>query len=363
MDNTQTIKWPQIYALTALNAAVVISWIAYHEYQPIVLKAYHLESLKMFLLVAKALVLVFIPPLAGIIADRIMRKSGNRFLIFMIGISITSLVFMSVSFSVSDHGLFDSANVLPIMIVLWLISMNIFHSPANSLLELFAPIHKLPLVMGVMALVMNLILALEPIVVELITWFGPVLTFTVGAILVGGTGFIFFRVTRGIDLKRDDHKQNDMAKSNFGLVLLPGLVLGLVLGFLKVLGPDFVKSYLEKPLGLTFHEGFIISGILAISAFSAFILARWVAFRGIKKSLFQALGGAIVMLTLFFLINNPYSMVFSGFGLGICLGICSVSAFPFAIQNMNLKIITLGTGIFFGSLELCEGILEIYMAS
>jgi len=91
------INWKQIFSLGALNAAVVISWIAYHNYQPKLLEKFELTGLGTFLNVAQAIVLVFIPPLAGMVGDYFIRKNGNHFIVFMIGISVTAMVFMAVA--------------------------------------------------------------------------------------------------------------------------------------------------------------------------------------------------------------------------------------------------------------------------
>ena len=74
-------NWNQVYALIALNAAVVISWIAYHNYQPKVLELFHFQELSFFLVVAQALILVFIPSVAGLIGDYIIKKGGSPHLV------------------------------------------------------------------------------------------------------------------------------------------------------------------------------------------------------------------------------------------------------------------------------------------
>ena len=71
------LKWPEVYSLAALNAAVVISWIAYHEYQPILIQKFNFEDLGTFLVLTKAIVLVVIPPLAGWLADVILKKNAT----------------------------------------------------------------------------------------------------------------------------------------------------------------------------------------------------------------------------------------------------------------------------------------------
>src|SRR5258708_27577572 len=93
-------NWSQVYSLLALNAAIVISWIAYHNYQPKVLEIFHFTELRLFLIIAQGLILVLIPPVAGIVGDYLIKKNGNRLVVFTVGISVTAMVFMLVAFTV-----------------------------------------------------------------------------------------------------------------------------------------------------------------------------------------------------------------------------------------------------------------------
>ncbi len=72
-----SLRWKEIYSLAALSAAVSISWIAYHEYQPHLLDKFGLNELSLFLIVTKGIVLVIIPPIAGWIADVILKKTSQ----------------------------------------------------------------------------------------------------------------------------------------------------------------------------------------------------------------------------------------------------------------------------------------------
>jgi Kef-type K+ transport system membrane component KefB len=46
---------------------------------------------------------------------------------------------------------------------------------------------------------------------------------------------------------------------------------------------------------------------------------------------------------------------------GIFFSLISVSAFPYALQNLSKRQVTFGTGIFFGCTELADGILNIWL--
>ncbi len=65
----QTIHWRQIWSLIALNASIIISWIAYHNYQSQLLEQFNYQHYEGFLQKAKLYILLVIPPLAGFLSD------------------------------------------------------------------------------------------------------------------------------------------------------------------------------------------------------------------------------------------------------------------------------------------------------
>jgi hypothetical protein len=131
---------------------------------------------------------------AGVIGDKVIQTGGTRFIVFTVGISVTAMVFMCVAFTVGTASSINLTAALPFMIVIWLISMNIFHSPANSMLEMFASAKSLPSAMALMVLTTEPLYALEPLIVAFVDLIGPVSTFALGGVLLIVTGY-FFRKT------------------------------------------------------------------------------------------------------------------------------------------------------------------------
>jgi MFS family permease len=361
METATTIQkkseWNQIYALMALNAAIVISWIAYHNYQPKVLELFHFEELSFFLVVAQAIILVFIPVVAGLIGDAMIKRNGNSLVVFTIGISVTAMIFMSVSFIVGSTSIINLTKALPVMIVLWLISMNIFHSPANSMLELFAPAKKLPAAMALMVLTTDLIYALEPIVVNLVDWMGPVITFAFGGVLIIATGYIFRRNTKHVSFERsaDEAKATE---SNFMIVVGIGIAFGLVYAMINNYLPEWLlsKSDFELPV----HTGGIfVSLVLLTAALAAWPISFQVEKIGMQRAVIIGILGTAASLALVYFIPMEYPALVCALLSGIFLSLASVAAFPYALQNLSVKSITVGSGLFFGSFELAEGIINI----
>ncbi len=349
-------NWNQVYSLLALNAAIVISWIAYHNYQPKLLNLFHFEQLSLFLVVAQALILILIPGTAGLVGDYMIKKSGNYFVVFTVGISVTAMVFMCVAFTIGAASTINLTAALPFMIVIWLISMNIFHSPANSMLEIFAPAKELPSAMALMVLTTELLYALEPWVVDFVDAIGPVYTFAMGAVLLIATGYFFRKSTRDVKLSRDT-EESQVSESNYLHVFAAGLGLGLAVAIIN----NFIPLWMVAKHGveaISTKGSLYVSLILGVAALAAWPLSTQVNKMGVGKGLSYGLIGAFACFLLaYFLPIYPalVACVVAGFSFSLA----SVSAFPYALQNLSVKNVTLGAGLFFGSIELAQGLISI----
>ncbi|QCK16019.1 hypothetical protein [Mangrovivirga cuniculi] len=180
MARTFSIKWPQIWALIFLDIAILISWIAYHKYQPVVLDIFGFSSITREFLIIQAIILLITPPAAGIFADKIWLKRKEKLPIIKAGINLVTMVFMSVAFTVFFQPDGWWRFLVPILIVFWLILMNVFHSPAFSTFEMFVPEKKYPQVMALFIVLIQLAQAVEPVIIQLLEFFGGPLTFAVG---------------------------------------------------------------------------------------------------------------------------------------------------------------------------------------
>ncbi|MBV6645633.1 MAG: MFS transporter [Cyclobacteriaceae bacterium] len=360
IQKTETLKWREVYSLAALNAAVVISWIAYHEYQPILMEKIQITHLLDFLVVSKAIVLIVIPPFAGWLSDYILRVNGKYLIVFTVGIGATAMIFMVVATLASTHHLMDVKSILPFMIVLWLISMNLFISPANSMIEAFAPAQKLPIVIGFLFLITELLYALEPVIVSLVSFFGDTLTFIVGGVLIGTAGFIFHRVSSDEVLQRKQElltheRQGRQSVLSYLAILMMGLHLGFGKGFLV----EFLPEYFAEQFPAIGQHGDTISFILlGLSAILGFSISGWVA----KKKLLHIIAASYAILVVGILVlvfsNTPVILIVASVIIAVSFTFINISGLPFAIQHLSVRHITYGIGIYIGASEIFTGILE-----
>ena len=359
-EKTSKLKWGEVYSLAALNAAVVISWIAYHEYQPILMETIGITHLVDFLIIAKAIILVTIPPIAGWLSDKILKKNGKYLIIFTVGIGATAMVFMVVATLISTHHLMDVQTILPVMIVVWLVCMNLFISPANSMIEAFAPAHKLPIVMGVLFLVTELLYALEPVIVGLVSFFGDTLTFIVGGILIAGTGIIFHRISSNEVLQRkaellDNDRVKKQSIMSYLAILMIGLFLGVGKAFLVELFPGHFANLFPE---MGEYGDYISFAILGLCAISGFLISKKISTANLKKVIIISFIVLFVGAVGMFLTENIYLTVVTALVIAGGFTTLNISGLPFAIQNLSVRHVTYGVGIYIGASEVLTGLFE-----
>lgn len=360
METSNKVKWPEILSLAALNVALVISWIAYHEYQPVLLENFSFTDLSSFLVISKAIVLVIIPPIAGLTADYFLRRKGKSFVIFTVGIGATAMIFMIVASIIGAGPASQLKTFLPYMILLWLISMNLFISPAYSMIEAFAPAKKLPIVVGFLFLVTELIYALEPVVVSLVRFFGDTLTFVVGGLLISGSGYLFHKISSS---NVEDFKKESVASPNKPVTFSTYVAI-IGVGIFLGAGKAVLVEYFPEYIGFTFpdHENiaaYFSLGLLAFAAIFAFSMSSKVATMNLKKVIVISFLLLVVGSVSMVVTSNLYFTLIAGVVVAGGFGLINLVGIPFAIANLSAKHITYGIGIFIGASELLTGVFEV----
>ncbi|MCU0443873.1 MAG: hypothetical protein MUE85_03075 [Microscillaceae bacterium] len=362
LKSSQTIKWQHVWSLVALDVAIIISWIAYHEYQPKLLEQFKFTEFSFNLKVIQGIILFLTPPLAGLIADRIRHQKGDRLPVINVGINFVSMVFMAVAFTV----LAEPSGVIrwffPLMIVLWLVSMNIFHSPAISTVELFVPAHKLPQVMAIFAVVAGIAEAIEPSIVDIIDYFGAPATFGLGGVLVFGTGWLLKRMTQSLTTQNEASENvgyQAVKQSNYLLVFLMGLGFGISTMIFFKLFPNWAELQLSFLKDWQWKGSFFTSILIALAAILSFPVSSWVEKRNLQNSAWLGFGLVAAFAGLI-LLKPIGGLGIVWFGLfPLAYAILSVTTLPIAFLNLDARNKVLGIGLFFSAVELPNSLLEI----
>jgi MFS family permease len=351
---SRPIKWKEVISLGILNMAIAISWIAYVEYQPVLLQTYQLEHFTGWLIGVKAILLIGMPALAGWVADRNLNHNRKFFTVYIVGINVTAMIFMLVA-TFSGIGIeYFPVVLLPILVILWLAGMAVFIAPAFSMLSTFADKRQLPLAMGVIILLTDMIYAMEPLVVNLVRFLGETGTFVTGGILVLGSGLWFYRITANEVQERVVRTARARStRTEWRTVLVVGLLLGV--------GRAFLVEYIPWQSPVSAINGKEFSFILlGFAALIAFMSGGVVIQAGIRKVLNYA-SGLMLLGIVILIVCGPNSLLFisGSFLLAVGFAVMNVSGLPYLFSRISVRHITFAVGVFLGATALTEGVFEI----
>jgi MFS family permease len=364
---TSLIRWKQLWSLAALYASVIIGWIAYYRYQPKLLVQYNFTHFSFLLVIAQALIMIITPPLAGRLGDKYRFTKGHRIPILSAGMSFTAMIFMAVAFTLIGNPGELFRWIFPVLIILWLVGMSIFTSPALSTVELFAPVERMPYAMAVLTIVSNVVYALEPVIVDIIDVLGAPATFSVGGIAVFLSGYALKK--NSIELFRSN-EENVMSRespkeSRFGLIATLGIGFGFVSTMLFNIFPEKLQVNLAAMIGEV-EGNVIVACMLLVSAVISLPMSNLVSRVGVNSSYWWSLIISIISVVSILLINIPFIALF--FALVFILGFTamSVSALPYVLRESSFAEKVFCVGIFYSAVALPDGVVETmitYLAS
>jgi hypothetical protein len=266
---------------------------------------------------------------------------------------------MTVAATISPQALLPLQGFLPVMIVLWLISMNLFYAPALATLEEFVPAAHFTAVMGVYILTNDMAFALEPAIILLVDFLGAPLTFIAGGVLIGVSGFMFQKFYSKMDQADAEAIAVSDNKSSFHMVLLSGAGLGFILAFLINVFPVILKTKLQG-LEINVPLELSISVVLALTALLAFFIAKKIGGYDRPRLFLISFFGSLLSLFVFYLSPNLFS-IFGVLLLIPSLAILSVTGFPLAISNASGNDKMFAAGLFVAAMEIPDSALEIIM--
>jgi len=363
-NNSESIQWKQLWSLAALYASIVIGWIAYHNYQPKLLVKFNFTDFTFLLTLVQAVILVVTPLIAGRLGDRYRFQQGHRLPIISTGISFAAMVFMAVAFTLLGNPGEVFKWMLPVLIVLWLVAMSIFTSPALSTLELFTPIDKLPSAMAILTIVGNLVYALEPIIVDIIDYIGAPLTFIAGGTVVFISGYALKKNSMGLFEKNASGPSAaivlDTQRSQYGFIFF----MGIALGFATTVLFQFFPEVMHTALGSYFNvEGkWMIVGILVISALFSLPASKLVDKFGMQEVFWGSLALIGISMSGVIFLSDGWIVLIMAFLFSLTFTTLSVSSLPLAIKNANYYEKVFCVGIFFSGVEFPEGIIETILS-
>lgn len=353
MNNTSIpTNWRAVWALGLLNTVFIFSMLVYNNFQTPVLQALYLTNYAPFLTLVAGIAPIVVAPLAGWLTDRYHYLGGRAFLWIEITVTLTALLFVAVALSLSyaPPGLL---HFLPYIMALWIVAVNSFHSPVNSLLKTFAPLKSLPQANSLIVLMMNTMFALAPIMTLLVNGMGGVATFLLGAVLLLGSAYWFVRSAEiSLAYKTSGAPETP---ARLWIVVLCGLVYGITRFFLINRFDDFVGAHLAA--FLPFDVRIILSALLFIAALLCLPIGKYAERVGAAKLLL--LGFALFLATALLSIWVQGGLLGILVALLLCLSLAvvHVNALPVAMQYMNHQHAALYTGLYWSAFYIAAYVL------
>jgi MFS family permease len=363
VDKSDAIHWKQLWSLAALYASIIIGWIAYQNYQPKLLIQFGFTDFAFFLAVSQAIILVATPPIAGRMGDRFRFEKGHRLPIISSGISFAAMVFMAVAFTLFSNPGEVFKWALPVMIVLWLVAMSIFTSPALSTVELFTPIDKLPKAMALLTIVANLVYAVEPVIVDIIDALGAPITFIVGGVVTLASGYAMRKNSMGL-FKQNGNKEVASTQTrtktslrSFAFIFLLGIILGIATTVMFNIFPDTLSVKLFPILADT-NGKHILVGILVVSAILSWPISTYINKYSMDNVFWTSAALIALSMAGIFLFEIAWVVLGLVALFTVMITALSVSSLPLAINRAGFYDKVFCVGIFFSGVALPEGIFE-----
>ncbi|HAA13172.1 MAG TPA: hypothetical protein DCE41_16370 [Cytophagales bacterium] len=352
------LDFTRIVSLVVMVIAIVVGWIAYHNYQPKLLERYELTQFSFFLVCAQGVILIITPPLAGFLGDYYRKRGGQRFRIISLGVGFAAMIFMTVALGLTTLPASLVTILLPILVVFWLVAMNIFTSPAISTFELFAPFEKQPMAIAILTLTAELLYALEPVIVPIIDALGGALTFLTGGVLVTVAGVLLRRATK--DLPDGFGDAGGPEKTAWAEILLSGARLGIPTALVFNIWPDLFDQKLSGLIPDT-TGSWVVSAMLALSAVVCLPFGNLADRVGVKPTQRLAFTGILMASILIIWPTQAWLILVGVVLFALTFSLQSVSSLPFALTRISAHQKVLGVGVFFAGVEIPNAIVEIYL--
>jgi hypothetical protein len=353
--NDSKILWRQVWGLAALLSAIIFSWTAYGFYQPQILQKLEFVTLASWLGIFQALLAAVVEPLIGGISDKLQQRSGSRLPIITVGVTLAGLIFVVVSLLVEQNLQGEIRWIVPVLMIAWVTAMIVFRGPAIALLVQLAPSAELPQANSILAFVLSLLGAIQPIVNVVLKYIGPSLTFMLGAIsLLLGAYFLLSCLPKHSFSPPNLSQSKSIPKLLFILTFIIGMGAGLEVNLLMSIFPPILQTQLSilKP-------EFITSSILLVSAFFSIPLGKFTTKLGVDKSMLIGLVSIAALMELTLLSKSSIFAVLFILLFGISFSLVFVSMIPLALSMMSPSNAGLSTGLYFGGTGAATALVQI----
>ena len=339
------ILWSQVWVLAAFIGAIFLTWLIYNFYLTQLLTSFGFSTqLVTGLLILENTIAVVLEPVMGAFSDRFAQRKGNRFPFIWKSAIASSILFMTIPLVLTAFGgSVINSWLLPVVSIVWVVSMMIFRAPTVALLRRYAPPDDLPVAASILTLVGGIVNAFRPVADRVVLEFAPLAIFAIGSIAL----FTCAAVLRFFNQPSSPIDQSDADPK--GIIRELGLILGTGagIGLGSRLLMDTLAKVLQAQLNININWEMVGIGIvIALAAIPAGIIASRL---GNSKAMLYGIGATIVLMVSIVFTNTTiatFILLIAAFSLIINGGV------PFALSVVPPKWSGLGVGMFFAGVSL-----------
>ncbi len=355
VSNAQSsILWRQVWGLSAVLAAVTLSWMAYGFYQPKILQDLGFVEMAQGLGILQGFMGALAEPIAGGISDRVQHRLGSRLPMITLGVVLAGLLFVGVALLLQWHIPVGIRWIIPVLMTLWVLSMIIFRGPVMALLMQAAPLAAIPKANVIMAMLFGLMGALGPLLKMGLQSAGASLTFLLGAIALTLGATLFYTGTPQHNLfPFTKMVQPPVSLGRMGAIFGVGLGCGLEINILLRVFPQSFQTQFP-----TVSAEWLTAGILLVSALVAIPISTLTTKVGVKPSMLAGLSAIAVCVGLMLFKLSPIWIIGLFIIAGTAFGMVFSSQISFALKMVPPGRSGLGTGLYFGGIGAATAILS-----
>ncbi len=309
----------------------------------------------------RSVVLVVVPFVAGMLGGSRLKPAGNAVPLVIAGLVMAAAVFMALA--VNTEWILIPAGIVPLLIFVWLLGMNVFLGPANSLIMRFTDSTGQVMAVSISLAVAELLYALHVPVGELIYGIGILPVFAGAGLLMLGVAFLFRKVfTPATESVR--REQEVPGENRFGRIAVSGMLAGILLMIIQTFMPVWVLAKVQLPELMSVLGGgkdTLVSLVLIVAALASIPAARFSNRAGIVKVLVLGMAGTVISLAFSFVVPDPAATVIAVLAAGAFMALVMVALLPYTAAQVRTESQLTGTGILFAAVALPDAVVKIVL--
>jgi MFS family permease len=375
MNSTyQRVLWRQVWGVAALLSAIVLSWMAYGFYQPVILHDLGFHQLAASLGIIQGFLGAAIEPLAGAMSDRVLQRTGSRLPAIAIGVTLAGLLFVAIGLLLHGKISPEFYWIIPVLMTFWVISMIIFRGPVVSLLRQFAPTSSLPAANSILTLILGLIGSIGPIFSRVIALLGAANTFLFGSLMLMSGAILLWSNFPQVMVKVEPPLPPSLKLVTVVPTApnqsLDDLVIQWSQNFGVGFGAGFIVNILLRIYPQRLHEQLvniapehIAAGMLFVCAIAAIPLERQVKKWGLNRSMLISSIAISIIIAISLNIKSPAISLLTILLGGVAMGILFVTQIPWCLGRLTYRQTGLSTGLYFGGMGAASALLGLIIQS